>query len=197
MVGKIGDERCGLAAAYREGLGLAAVAVVCGPAGTRIFAAAPGDDGLCAAAENVQARWWCRRAADATRLASAAKRLQRRESSDGGTMAGATAAARGRADNSAALSSACAAVLAAAEKFNIVLQSDQEIAAEAMNVAARIDAEMQKQQQSGGLKSVNKAYRSYRLESSGRGERVLRYDEWMRKYRENLVRQVACALRQV
>lgn len=187
MVRKIGEEHCGLAAAYREGLGLAAVAIVCGPAGARIAAvpAAAGD----AAAENVQTRWWCARAADATRLAAAARRSLRRESSG-------AAAAGGRSDDSA-LSCARAAVLAAAEKFNIALQSDQDIAAEAINVAARVEAEMQKQQQRGGLKSINKAYRSYRLEAGGRGERVLRYDQWMRKYRENLLRQIAAALRQV
>lgn len=194
MVRKIGEEHCGLVAAYREGLGLAAVTIVCGPTGARIVA--PGAAGRDAAAENAQARWWCARAADATRLAAAARRSLRRESSRGPTPAPAAAAAGGRSDDSA-LSCARAAVLAAAEKFNIALQSDQDIAAEAINVAARVEAEMQKQQQRGGLKSVNKAYRSYRLEAGGRGERVLRYDQWMRKYREDLLRQIAAALRQV
>lgn len=83
----------------------------------------------------------------------------------------------------------------AAKKLAIALLSEDEIAAEARNVAVRIEAELQKQQANGGLKSVNQAYRSYRLETSARGERVLRYDEWMRKYKENLVRQVAASLR--
>jgi len=123
--------------------------------------------------------------------------MRRRESNDGGAMPQEVAVARGRAEESAALSLACTAVLAAAKRLNIVLQSDQEVIGEAMKVAARVDAEMQKQLQSGGLKSVNKAYRTYRLETGARGERVLRYDEWMRKYKENLVRQVAFALRHV
>jgi hypothetical protein len=197
MVRKSADERSGFAAAYREGLGLAAVCVVRGPAGTRIVAAAAGDEVSAAAAESPQVRWWCRRAADAMHVASAARRLQRRERAKAETMPPAAAAAGAQAEDAASLSSARAAVVAAAEKFNIVLQSDQEIVSEAMNVAARIDAEMQTQQRCGGLKSVNKAYRGYRLESRGRGERVLRYDEWMRKYRENLVRLAACALRQL
>ncbi len=88
-------------------------------------------------------------------------------------------------------------MLAAAKKLNIALSSEQDIADEAMNIAARVDAGLQQQYAAGELKSANKAYRRYRLESSARGERVLRYDEWMRKYKENLIREVASALRQI
>jgi len=183
-------DESGLVAAYREGLGLAAVAIVCGPAAARIIVVAPGDAAL-DAAENVAARWWCRHAADAARLAAAARRSLRRESNDAAITAGG-----GRGDDSSP-SRARAALLTAAQKFNVALQSDQEIAADAINVAARIEAEMRKQQQCGGLKSVNKAYRAYRLDAGGRGERVLRYDQWMSRYVENLVRQAACALRQI
>ena len=76
------------------------------------------------------------------------------------------------------------------------MQTDEDIAAEAATVVSRIALEMQKQQQSGELKSVNQAYRSYRLDANARGERALRYDAWMQRYREDLVRQVAAALRQ-
>ena len=60
-----------LAAAYREGLGLAPIAVICGAAGTRITAPAPGGEDP-SAAETLRARWWCRRAVDAARVAAAA-----------------------------------------------------------------------------------------------------------------------------
>jgi hypothetical protein len=188
MIRHVGDPSRGLIAAYREGLGLAAVAIVCGPAGVRIIAA-PGDGGLATAAEDLRARWWCRRAADAARLAAAARRSLRRESS-----AAAMAAAGGGSGDSA-LSCARAAVLGAAEELGIALQSDQETDAQAMNVAARIEAEMHKQQECGGMKSVNKAYRAYRLAASERDERALRYHECLSKYRESLVRQAAFALR--
>ena len=195
MRGELG-ERLGLAAAYREGLGLAAVAVIRGPAGIRISAAVRGDHGPFAAAESVQARWWCRRATEAARVAAAATaRMRRRESRAGGATPSTAAFACVEADASPTVLLACASVEAAAKRFNIVLRSDDEILDEAMNIAARVDAEMQKLQHSGGLKSINKAYRRYRLEASGRGERVLRYDEWMRKYRENLVRELASTLR--
>lgn len=173
------DERGAFAAAYREGLGLAAIAVICDAGGARIIALKPGADAAHGATDGAQAHWWCRRADEAARVAAAAARMIRRESSDADRRAGA------------------AAVLAAAKKLNIALHSDDDIADAAMNAAARVDAQLQQQQLSGGLKSVNQAYRSYRLDSSARGERVLRYDEWMRRYRENLVRQIASMLRQI
>lgn len=109
--------------------------------------------------------------------------MLRRESNDDGA--------------SAAIVRAESAVLAVAKKLGIALYSEQDIADEAMKVAARVDAELQQQRASGGLKSVNQAYRDYRLQTSGRGERVQRYDAWMRQYREKLVRQIATALRQI
>jgi hypothetical protein len=178
-----GDEREALIAAYREGLGLATIAVIDAAAGVRIVAPTAQDHDAACAQDGVHVRWWCRRADDAARVAALAARMLRRESND--------------ANRSARLSRAQEAVFAAAAKLAIALRSDADIAAEAMAVAARLVAEMRKQQQSGGLKSLNKAYRSYRIESSGRGERVLRYDEWMRQYRQNLVRQVASTLRQI
>lgn len=184
------DDDGGLAAAYREGSGLAAVAVIRSPHGPRVVAPLAGDDGAAVDADCVEVRWWCRRAADARGVAAAANaRIRRRRSNNAGVGGG--------VDDSDALSFCSMAVIGAATRLGIVLRSDQDIAAEARDVAARVEAEMQKQQQSGGLKSVNKTYRSYRLEASRRGERVLRYDEWMRRYRENLVRQIAAALRRI
>jgi hypothetical protein len=170
---KCRDTGCSFVAAYCEGFGLAAVAVICGPKGVRIAAAA-GDKGRLDETETMPARFWCR-VAEAEHVAAAAARLVRKESSD---------AAR-----------AAMAVPQVARKLGVALFSEGEIAAEAHNVAARIEAELQNQQANGGLKSANQAYRGYRLETSARGERVLRYDEWMLKYKENLVRQVAASLR--
>lgn len=171
---KNADARCGFAAAYREGLGLAAVVVVGDTDGTGIAVFAASQVAP-AAAETVQAHWWCRRAVEAEGVAAAAARLLRRRTDDRALPG--------------------AAVAEAAKKLGIAIFSDEEIAAEADSVIARVEAEMQKQQQSGALKSVNRAYRAYRLETSARGERVLRYDEWIRKYKESLIRQVASALR--
>jgi hypothetical protein len=184
---KKNDECCGFAAAYRQGLGLVGIVVLCDAAGIRIIALAPDDNRALPAVKSVRARWWCRHAADAARVAASAGRLLHRESN-------------GHLDcgkGSAAIAHAEAAVLVAAKKLAVALHSEEDIADQAMNVAARVDAELQQQYAAGGLKSVNKSYRSYRLETSGRGERILRYDEWMRKYKENLVREVASALRQI
>ena len=93
------------------------------------------------------------------------------------------------------LSRACDAVLAAARRLNVVLQSDDEITEEASRVVASIDAKIEAARQSGELKPVNKKYKNYRREAKERGEPAMRYDEWMLKYRENLVRRprVRCA----
>lgn len=117
---------------------------------------------------------WCRREPEAACLAAAAAKIIRRKP-DG---------------------DAQEAIRTAAKKLGIIVQTDDEVAGEAMTVTDRIAQEMRNQQQSGELKSVNQAYRSYRLEATARGERALRYDAWMRQYRENLVRQVAATLRQ-
>ncbi len=136
--------RAALVAAYREGLGLAAVAAIRGPAGARIAAAKPGIDGPLASADTVEARWWCRRAADAEQVAAAATaRLRRRETSD--------------RDDAAGL--ACDAIAAAAERLGIALYADDEVAAEAAAIIARIDGEIDRLQQAGELKSINRSYR--------------------------------------
>lgn len=192
MIRKTRDDGGALIAAYRDGLGLAAVVVTGGPDDLRIKVEAIGEE-----AGAVQARWWCRRAAEAECVAAAAARLLRRESKKLLLGVRGAADASAQTDESEVLSRARAAVLAAADKLDIQLRSDRDIAEEGGQVVARIDAELQQQQARGGLKDVNKAYRAYRLDSTARGERVLRYDEWMSKYRQNLIRQVAAALRQI
>jgi hypothetical protein len=189
---KLPPARASVVAAYREGLGLAGIAIVCEAAGARVAAIGPADANPDIETK-IQMRWWCRRAADAERVASAAALRMRRLELRGD---GASFSPR-LVEDSSVFSSACDAVLAAARRLNVLLQSDDEIADEAALVAARVRAEMQKLQQSGGLKSVNQAYRDYRIEATARGERIVRYAEWMRKYEENLVRQAACALRHI
>ena len=55
--------------------------------------------------------------------------------------------------------------------------------------------EIETQKQTGALKSVNAAYRAYRLEASARGEPAQRYVEWMDRYKANLLREIATRLR--
>ena len=87
------------------------------------------------------------------------------------------------------------AIMQAARYLGITLHSDDEIIAEADATMARVDREIERLQRAGELRSVNQSYRSYRLEASARGERVMRYQDWMRNYRENMMRQVASSLR--
>ena len=73
--------------------------------------------------------------------------------------------------------------------------SDDQIYNDAMMIADRVDAEIGRMQRSGELKSVNTSYRDYRLAASARGERVLRYADWMGRYKAQLVREIAANLR--
>jgi hypothetical protein len=190
-----GQRECsGLVTAYREGLALAAIVVFDRSAGICIAPAADNDSNSPSTIEQAAARWWCRSAAEAARIAAAAMaRMNRRESR--GSAPTRPVRSTAAAAPVAAVSLAVASVMATAKRLGVPLQTDDELADEAMNAAARVDAELEKLRNSGGLKSINKAYRSYRLETGARGERALRYDAWMRKYRENLVRQVAATLR--
>lgn len=130
------------------------------------------------------------------RVAAAVRAKMRRREANVVPQPATAAAAAGKFD-SQHLSLACADVEDTARRCGVALFSDDEIAAHAAQITARIDAELEKLKESGGMKSVNQAYKAYRLESSGRGERVLRYDEWMRHYRADLVRQAAAALREL
>jgi hypothetical protein len=167
-----------LVAAFRDSFGLAAIAVIDGPGGVRIAAAAPGDEIGCAPAETVHCRWWCPRAFEAASIAkAAAARLRNRE-----TVAGATL-------------SACQAVVRAAKQRNVELHSDAAILEQATAVIARIDDEIERLRQSGELRPVNKSYQSYRRDAAAKGERVVPYAQWMLGYREELVRKLAATLR--
>jgi hypothetical protein len=163
-----------LVTVYREGLGLAAVVLVAGEIGARLIWSA--EERMIDAGEAVHARWWCKSAQQAEWLAEAAVRAAQRSHAD---------AAR-RLDQ---------AVLNAAKRLGITLRSDEEVAREALAAVARLDQEIAAQQRAGGLKSVNRGYRDYRLAASARGEKVLRYAQWMERYKAKLVRDIAHNLR--
>ena len=170
--------RLRLVAAFREGFGLAAIAVIDGPGGIRVAAAEPGAEIVCAAAETVHCRWWCPRAFEAASIATAiAADLLSRENCDG------------------AAASACQAVVRAAKQRNVDLHSDEEILEQATAVIARIDDELERLRQSGDLRPVNKSYQSYRRDTAAKGERVVPYAQWMLGYKEELVRKLAATLR--
>ena|GEM_PF-6925590 len=73
--------------------------------------------------------------------------------------------------------------------------SEAQLHAGAMDVAARVEAEIARLQANGGLKSVNASYRQYRLQASARGEPAIRYANWMQRYKADLIRQIAENLR--
>jgi hypothetical protein len=164
-----------LVAAYRQGLGLAAIALIESPQGLRLVAGeqAEGDE------RDALARWWCRRADDAVRLAAAVNERM----------------CDIAPDDDAPTSRAAAVLTRAAERRRIDIWSDDEITAQAMYAIARIEAELARLRASGDLRSINKSYQAYRLEAAARGERVVPYAQWMLGYKESLVRELAATLR--
>ena len=184
-----------LIAAYREGLGLAAIVIVHDPAEFRVEAVAQGNKGL-PAANNIAASWWCRRAADAARVAAAATvALKRRQSRDGASDPGAAAFPCGANDFSHALSPAADAIAAAAKRLGIALYSDDDVCTEAAAIIARVEQELERLRGTDELKSVNRSYRTLRTEAAARGEKVAPYAQWLNTYKADLVRQLAAALR--
>lgn len=173
-------ERARLVAAYRQGLGLAAIAVIAGPDGVRIVAGEQAEDEKIAATESLQARWWCRRLSEADDIAAAATARLRRDAPE---------------TSAAAKDFANAAIARVAKRRAVDLYADDEVAAHAANAITRIDAELEQLRRCGDLRTVNKSYQSYRLEAAARGERVVPYAQWMLGYKENLVRQLAATLR--
>jgi len=73
--------------------------------------------------------------------------------------------------------------------------SDAEICDGALRAAACVEREIDRMQHSGEFKSVNRAYRDYRLEASARGEKILTYAAWMGRYQAALIREIAANLR--
>ncbi len=73
--------------------------------------------------------------------------------------------------------------------------SEDEICAGAMQVAARVDRELERMQCAGELKAVNRSYRDYRVGAAARDEESLRYAEWIDRYKAALIREIAANLR--
>ncbi len=176
MSGKAGTAQEKLVAAYREGLSLVAIAVV--SEGDRVRVVANPDNAIVTPDAGGNLRW-CRNADDAARVAAAANASLRRRG-------------RGEGDPHAL---ALGAVARAAKRLNVLLRSDQDIAAEAAIVIARVTREFEQMRASGDLRAVNTSYREYRLATAARGERVVPYAQWLRTYQENLVRKAAATLK--
>ncbi|HET8918108.1 MAG TPA: hypothetical protein VFN27_00340 [Xanthobacteraceae bacterium] len=170
------ERMAALIAAYREGLGLTAATIVASDRGARIISAAVGGEPLLEAGEAVHARWWCKSAQQAEWLIEAVARATRQTNDPSGL---------------------CRATANAAKRLGIILRSDAEVASEAVAVIVRLEQEIAAQQRAGGLKSVNRDYRDYRLQASARGEKVLRYADWKARYKAKLVRDIAHTLRSV
>ena len=64
------------------------------------------------------------------------------------------------------------AIAAAAKQLNVALRSHGDVCAEALSAIGRVEEEIAKLQRAGGLKSVNKSYRDYRIAASARGEQL-------------------------
>ncbi len=171
------DSPTDLIVAYREGLGLAAVTLIAGESGAQLMCSA--DEAALAAGERVQARWWCKNLEQAECLVQAARRGARQS---------------GVASRHIA-SQPDRAVCETAKRLGIALRSDEDVAGEAAAVIARLEQEIAVQQRAGTLKSVNRGYRDYRLAASARGEKVLRYAQWMERYKAKLMRDIAHNLR--
>jgi hypothetical protein len=73
--------------------------------------------------------------------------------------------------------------------------SEEQIHAGALLVAARVDEELVRMQRAGELKAVNTSYRDYRVAAAARGEKIVRYAEWLDRYKATLVRDIAANLR--
>jgi hypothetical protein len=166
-----------LVAAFREGFGLAALAVVEGRDGVRVVAAEPGDDIAIAATERLHGRWRCRPPSEAAAIATAVTACRKRDA----------------ADDAALL--ACRAVVRAAKQRHVELLSEDDVAAQAAAVIARVEDELEQLRRCGDLRPVNRSYQAYRQDAAARGERVVPYAQWMLGYKAGLVRKLAATLR--
>lgn len=183
-------EQAALIAAFRQGLGLCGLAVIRGAAGIRFDVLGPTGISL-PTGERGEVRFWCRHAAGAERIAAAANSKLRRQSLDVeppvpcGALSP-TAPVQPQPEQM---------LIMTAARLHVALYSNEAVISEALGAIARMEEELERLQRSGELKSVNRSYRIYRQDASARGEKIVPYALWFRKYKENLVRQLAAALR--
>jgi len=142
------DLHADMVIAYCEGLGLAAIALVADPAGSRL--AALSADVAIRTPQTEPARWWCRRMDDAERVAAAATRAMVRH------------AANDRACRAPTTIQCAAAVAAAAKRRNVALHAEADIFADAETIIARVNAEFERFRGTGELKAINQSYRRLR-----------------------------------
>lgn len=174
-------------AAYREGFSLVAVAVVSAATGKQIAVLDGGSRPALAPGEKVETQWWCRRAADAARVAAVATtRLRRGQSRH---------EARDFAAPASAFNLAGKTIVVAARQCGVTLYTDEETVTAAMAAIVRVDEGIERLRRAGELKSINRSYKIYRTEKTARGEPALPYARWFSEHKANLVRQLAAALR--
>ena len=192
-------ELASLAAAYQEGLGLAAVVVIEGPDGIRIKTQSAEESASADEAEPVAARWWCRSAAQAMPGGSPPVLLRGCGGARLRTITTATSRPAASGWAMSPIQQACAAIRLVARRLNIALQSDEEIAAEADDSRSRVDGEMQRLQQrrwdAGRQQGVSEATASGNLRT--RRSALCAMSSGCEQYKENLVRQVASSLRSI
>lgn len=185
-------EQDALIAAFRQGLGLAGLAVIRRAAGIRFAATGPAGVGALPKDDAGEVRFWCRHAADAERIVTAANAKLQRQSRDAHSCVppreASSAIALGHPDTDQTLVSIAA-------RLHVALYANDEISSDALAVIARVETELGALQHAGELKSVNRSYREYRQNSSARGEKTLPYARWLCKYKQNLVRELAVSLR--
>jgi hypothetical protein len=175
--------------AYRQGLGLVGLAVDRCAGAPCIIATGEEHEDAGQRARTSAVSWWCRRAVDAARVAAAATaRLRRLESQD-------AASGQPVGDTGVSPTDLAAAIAQAAKRLHVVVFTDEQISAEAEQVIARVEEEIETLQRAGQLKSVNQSYRAYRMDAAVRGEKAAPYADWFNKYKAKLVYELAAALR--
>lgn len=165
-------QQAALLASWRDGLGAAALAERRDGGADRVIVLAPGFS-LTTEAGMVP-RWWCRRFADAERVAAAANARLRRADSE----------------------TADAAVTAAARRHYVALMTELEVAAQAASAIERMEEEFARAQRAGELRSLNADFRAHRLEAAARGEKSPRYADFLLDYKCKLLREMAAVVGQ-